>query len=58
MRGLLADINQPHSLPAITIADPDRVLKDRPYAEQLAERLLERLIAIDDFRGAGRIYVP
>jgi hypothetical protein len=50
--------NQPHSLPVITIADPDRVLRDRPYAALVAERLLEKLIAIDDFRGAGRIYVP
>jgi hypothetical protein len=50
--------NQPDSLPVITIGDPDRVLQDRRYAEIVAERLLEKLIAIDDFRGAGRIYVP
>jgi hypothetical protein len=50
--------NQPDSLPVITIADPDRVLHDRRYAEIVAERLLEKLIAIDDFRGAGRLYVP
>jgi hypothetical protein len=42
----------------ITIADPRRVFSDRLFAEQVAERLLETLIAIDDFRGAGRIYVP
>jgi hypothetical protein len=50
--------NQPDSLPVITIADPRRVLSDRLYAEQVAERLLEKLIAIDDLRGAGRVYVP
>jgi hypothetical protein len=50
--------NQPDSLPVITIADATRVLQDRLYAEKVAERLLEKLIAIDDFRGAGRIYVP
>ena len=50
--------NQADSLRVITIADPDRVLRDRLYAEQVAERLLEKLIAIDDFRGAGGIYVP
>jgi len=50
--------NQADSLPVITIADPRRVLSDRLYAEQVAERLLETLMAIDDFRGAGRIYVP
>ena len=50
--------NQPDSLPVVTIADANRVLQDRLYAEKVAERLLEKLIAIDDFRGAGRIYVP
>src|SRR5262249_14704691 len=50
--------NQPDSLPVVTIADPDRVVQDRLYAEKVAERLLEKLIAIDDFRGTGRIYVP
>jgi hypothetical protein len=49
--------NRPDSLPVITIADTDRVLQDRLYAEMVAERLLENLIALDDFRGAGRIYV-
>ncbi len=33
------------------------VLQDRLYAEKVAERLLEKLITIDDFRGAGRIHV-
>jgi hypothetical protein len=50
--------NRADSLPVITIADARLVLSDRLYAEQVAERLLDKLIAIDDFRGAGRIYVP
>ena len=50
--------NQPDSLPIITFANPDRVLEDRLHAELVAERLLEKLISIDDFRGTGRIYVP
>ena len=50
--------NQPNSLPVITISDTNRVLQDRLYAVSVAERLLEKLIAIDDFRGSGRIYVP
>ena len=28
------------------------------YGEHVAIRLLQDLISIDDFRGAGRIYVP
>jgi len=49
MRGTLAA----DSLPVITIADSGRVLSDRLYAEQVAERLLDYLMRIDDFRGTG-----
>jgi hypothetical protein len=50
--------NQPDSLPVITLANPQRIMRDRLYAETVAARLLEKLIAIDDFHGAGRVYVP
>ena len=50
--------NQPDSLPVVTIADQDRVLRDRPYAEAVAAKLLEYLLRIDEVRGAGRLYVP
>jgi hypothetical protein len=33
-------------------------LQDRLYAGQVAERLLDYLMRIDEFRGVGRIYVP
>ena len=58
LEAVIQNENQPDSLPVVTIADANRVLQDRLYAEKVAERLLEKLIAIDDFRGAGRIYVP
>jgi hypothetical protein len=48
----------PESLPVITLANPQRLLRDRSYAESVAERLLDDLMDIDRFRGAGRIYVP
>ncbi len=50
--------NQPDSLPVVTIADQDRVLRDRLYAEAVAAKLLEYLLRIDEVRGAGRLYVP
>jgi hypothetical protein len=50
--------NRPDSLPVITIADTDRVLEDRLYAEAVAEQLLDYLLRIDEVRGAGRLYVP
>jgi hypothetical protein len=50
--------NQPSSLPVITIGDANRVLRDRRYAEKVAESLLDYLLRIDEVRGAGRLYVP
>ncbi len=50
--------NRADSLPVITIADMDRVLRDRTYAELAAESLLGKLIAIDSFCGTGRVYLP
>jgi hypothetical protein len=50
--------NQSDSLPVITIASTDRVLRDRLYAEKVSERLLDYLMRIDELRGTGRIDVP
>jgi hypothetical protein len=50
--------NRPDSLPVITIADADRVLQDRLYADAVAVRTLDYLMRIDEVRGAGRLYVP
>ena len=50
--------NQPDSLPVITIANAKRVLRDRDYAERVAESILDYLIRIDEFRGTGRLYAP
>ena len=50
--------NQPDSLPVITIADSNRVLHDRLYAERVAERILDYLMRIDELRGSGRLYAP
>jgi hypothetical protein len=50
--------NQSDSLPVITIANTNRVLRDRLYAEKVAEQLLDYLMRIDEVRGAGRLYVP
>jgi hypothetical protein len=58
LEAVIQNENRLDSLPVMTLADPDRVLRDRDYVEKVAERLLEHLFAIDTFRGAGRIYVP
>jgi hypothetical protein len=53
----LRDENLADSLPVITIGKIDR-LADRTYRLACAERLLELLIYLDDYRGVGRIYIP
>jgi hypothetical protein len=50
--------NQPDSLPVVTIANANRLLRDRVYAEKTAEKALDYLMRIDEVRGSGRIYVP
>jgi hypothetical protein len=48
MKGILADAK----------ANEQRVLRDRLYAEAVANRLLEFLFDIDSYRGSGRLYLP
>jgi hypothetical protein len=48
----------PQSLPVFTLADANRVLNERSYAEVVCDRLLEYLFDIDGLRGAGRLYLP
>jgi hypothetical protein len=50
--------NTPQSLPVCTLANDQRVLRDRQYAETVADRLIEVLFDIDSYRGIGRIYLP
>jgi hypothetical protein len=50
--------NQLDSLPVLTLADAGRVLTDRTYAERAAEKVLERLLEIENYKGSGRIFVP
>jgi hypothetical protein len=46
------------SLPVVTIGDPDRLLRDRDYAQRAAAQLLEYLLDLENLRGTGRLYVP
>lgn len=49
--------NQATSLPVVTIGMLDR-LKERAYREQCAEKLVEIVLNIENYLGAGRIYIP
>lgn len=46
------------SLPVLTLANVERIRRDRQYAVEVADRLLDNLFSIDDFRGTGRLYLP
>ena len=50
--------NRPDCLPVLTLADPDRISRDRAYAESVVERLFDVLIDIEVLRGTGRIFLP
>jgi hypothetical protein len=52
------NLNQPDSLPVITIADEKRLMLDRHYAERVASQILEILYQADNVRGTRRLYVP
>src|SRR5688572_13291831 len=46
------------NVPVLTLSKPRQVYVDREYAEQAAVRLMEYLMNVDLFRGAGRLYLP
>lgn len=50
--------NTADSLPVLTLADPQRVVRSRAYAERAAAQMLDYLMNIDRVRGAGRLYLP
>jgi hypothetical protein len=51
-------LSKPNSLPVFTIADPDRIMEDRAYAERTADKFLQYLFDIENYRDASRVYIP
>jgi hypothetical protein len=54
---VMREENQPISFPIITIGDPERV-NESDYRERCVERLVEIAIALQDYMGAGRLFIP
>ena len=50
--------NEASSLPVFTLADPVRFMNSRAYADRVVERLLDCLLNLDNYRGAGRVFLP
>jgi hypothetical protein len=58
LEATIRELNVPYSLPVFTLANSRRVQRSKAYADLVAERFLECLIAIENYRGSGRIYLP
>jgi len=50
--------NTTSSLPVFTLANTTRFNSSQSYAQEVAEKLLEYLLSLDQFLGAGRLYLP
>lgn len=49
--------NTPTSLPVITLSRAER-LRERVYRERCVVRLIEIILEIEQYLGAGRIFIP
>jgi len=49
--------NTATSLPVITVGSPNR-LDEKSYREACGVRLVEVAVDLENYRGAGRIYIP
>lgn len=54
----IQDENSPTSLPVLTVGDADRILQDNSYCKQCAERIIDIVMDIENYLGAGRVYIP
>jgi len=54
---VMRDENQSTSFPIITISDPNRV-NEFDCRERCVEKLVEIVIDIPDYMGAGRLFIP
>jgi hypothetical protein len=50
--------NTADSMPVITVADGDRLSREKAYCARAAVRLVELLMDFETVKGAGRLFVP
>ena len=53
----IRDENRATSLPVITLSRADRVV-EQSYRDRCATRLLDIILALDNYLGTGRIFIP
>ena len=54
---VMREENKPTSLPIITIGSPERI-SEYDYRESCVERLVEIVVDIQNYMGAGRLFIP
>lgn len=54
---VIREKNQPNSFPVVTIGTLER-LDEFDYRERCIERLIEIVLDIDQYMGAGRLFIP
>lgn len=54
---VMREENTTNSFPVLTIGSFDR-LDEIDYRERCVERLIEIILDIDDYKGAGRLFIP
>ncbi len=54
---VMREENTANSLPVLTIGSLDR-LEETDYRERCVERLIEIVLDIDNYKGAGRLFIP
>lgn len=57
LEAVLRELNEPQSLPILTIANPQRLVESA-YREDCAYCVAEIVQELDNLRGAARIFVP
>jgi predicted nuclease of predicted toxin-antitoxin system len=55
---VMREENTSTSLPIITIGSIDRLLAEPEYRDRCANRLVDIIVDIEDYRGARRIFIP
>lgn len=50
--------NTSTSLPVLTVGYPERIMKESTYSKRCVERIVDIVVNIEIYLGAGRIYIP
>lgn len=54
----LREDNMPNSLPIVTIGNLNRFRSEPGYRSQCADRIIQILLDLENYRGVGRVFIP